>query len=310
MFLPLVAALATIPRLAHADASSAAAAQALFDDARRLLREGQVSEACSKLDESQRIDPGLGTALNLAACWERLGRTASAWALFREVEAGARRAAQVTRASEAAQRASALEPRLGRLTIVVDPCVEGIEVLRDGERVGAAQLGVAVPVDPGEHVVTGRTEGKTTFERRIVVDAAGSTVTVRITLPTPNDARAPEAPIAPPGPRGSRGWALAATGLGVLGLGAGATLGLFARARYDDSRRYCDGNACEQPGLDMRSDARGLGNAATVAFAAGLAFGGAAAVLWIAAPGGRAKPVSMVPQVRSDGVGVAAGGSF
>src|SRR3954467_7016553 len=72
------------PRAAHADATLAdkAAAQSLFDQGRSLMTKGQYAQACPKLAESQRLDPGLGTQFNLADCYEHLGQTASAWAGF------------------------------------------------------------------------------------------------------------------------------------------------------------------------------------------------------------------------------------
>src|SRR5581483_5876986 len=79
---------------AVARAGDPAAAQALFDQAKDLASQGRHVEACQKLEESEKLDPGIGTEFHLADCWQHLGRTASAWAMFREVESKARASGQ------------------------------------------------------------------------------------------------------------------------------------------------------------------------------------------------------------------------
>lgn len=68
----------------------AAAAQARFDEGRQLMAQGAFQQACVKLEQSLRLDPAVGTMLNLAVCEERAGHVPKACALFREVARQAR----------------------------------------------------------------------------------------------------------------------------------------------------------------------------------------------------------------------------
>src|SRR5258708_26309942 len=62
------------------DAMTKATAEALFADGRRLVGAGEYAAACPKFAARQKLDPGVGTSLNLADSYERMGRWASAWA--------------------------------------------------------------------------------------------------------------------------------------------------------------------------------------------------------------------------------------
>ena len=103
----------------RADASLAdkAAAQSLFDEGRKLMSAGKYAEACPKLAESQKLDPGVGTQFHLSDCYEKLGQTASAWAGFLEAASSTKSMGQGDREKVARDRAAALAPRLSKLTI-------------------------------------------------------------------------------------------------------------------------------------------------------------------------------------------------
>ena len=60
--------------------SNKATAEALFTEGRALATSGKCAEAIPKFQASQKLDPGVGTLLNLAECYEQVGKTASAWA--------------------------------------------------------------------------------------------------------------------------------------------------------------------------------------------------------------------------------------
>src|SRR5687767_251519 len=98
-------------------ADNRALAEQLFNEARDLVKAERWSEACPKFEASLRYDPVLGTRLNLATCYERIGKLASAWGLYRESVELARKAGDTRRADYAQKQAAALEPRLPKLAI-------------------------------------------------------------------------------------------------------------------------------------------------------------------------------------------------
>lgn len=78
--------------VARAQAQDQAAARALFEDGRRLLQNGKYEEACRRLEAASKLYASPGILLNLGDCYEKLGRSASAWTEFGEAAAVAARA--------------------------------------------------------------------------------------------------------------------------------------------------------------------------------------------------------------------------
>ncbi len=172
----------------RAVAGDPAAAQALFDSAKKHMVEGNYTQACHEFEDSQNHDAGLGTQFQLANCWQHLGRTASAWSLFREVESGAHAIGQNGRERVAHDRAAALEPRLSKIAFslpddmalasAADP--ESLEIRRDGIPIGREALRQPVPVDPGEQQLVVVARGKRPWQTTVSVPADGKTITVRV----------------------------------------------------------------------------------------------------------------------------------
>ena len=130
------------------------AAEALFQDGRRLLAAGNFKEACARFSESYAAEASSGTLLNLAHCHEKLGMTATAWAEYRVAARLARKQNRDDRAAVADEKAAALETDLARLTAIPSKVVPGLHVETEAGSLGEGGFGVAVPIDPGTHKVT------------------------------------------------------------------------------------------------------------------------------------------------------------
>jgi hypothetical protein len=324
----LAAALPVILASSPASAGDPAAAQGLFNDARKLIAEERWAEACPKLEESQRLDPGIGTLFNLANCHEHIGRSATAWAEFLEVASTAKSRAQTAREKAARDRAGAIEPNLTRLTISVKADTPDLAVSRDGESVGRAQWGVAVPVDPGPHKLVATAPGKHRWEGsvRIAPDAKSTELVVPALadeavpapvaiVPVSPPIAAPESP--PPiheaAGRTQRTVAIAVAGAGVVAVAVGAGFGLSAKGKHDDAQTHCDAtNHCDAAGVALRNDAIHAGTISTVAFGVGAAALVTGAVLFFIAPHEKAQSarIQASPLVGQNTSGLIVGGAW
>src|SRR5690349_6331749 len=80
---PLLAVLLLYP---HAGwAADAPTAEALFRAGREASDRGDHEVACERFHESYRLEPAVGTLLNIASCEEALGQLANAWEAYRHV---------------------------------------------------------------------------------------------------------------------------------------------------------------------------------------------------------------------------------
>jgi tetratricopeptide (TPR) repeat protein len=263
--------LAPVRVSAETTASQRATAEALFQQATALLEQKRFAEACEKLSSSHDLDPALGTMLYLADCYEQSGKTASAWALFREAAEKSKLAGQGEREQIASERAASLEKRLSQLTIVVPPAVRvpGLELTVNGAPVPSASWNGPLPLDPGGTRVEARAPGKKPWSTRLTV----STGPVMQTLQVPRLADAPRvAPLVEPSSaaRGSSqrtiGYVLGAAG--VVALAVGGVLGYRAYRLDKDSRGDCradEPNACTPKGVEQREDAKAAAALSTIA---------------------------------------------
>ena len=291
LVLALASALVAAPAFAQVSATDAALAEKLFEDGRQLMAKRRYEEACAKLTESQRLDGGVGTLLNLGECFEKAGKVASAWATYHQAEAAATRDGQRKRASFAAARAKALAPALSYLVIEADPSVQ---VTCDGRSVGASSLGSAMPFDAGIHTIEAIAMGKKPWSssvelapkatQRIVVPALEPepvTPVVPPPVPPPVVVRA-TAPKAPSTTQRTVGIALGAAG--VVGVGLGTFFGLRARSLNGDANARCGPTTCDREGFQLTSDAKDQATLSTIAFTLGAVALAGGLVLYLTAP--------------------------
>jgi hypothetical protein len=326
--------------------ADAAKADELFKTAKDELKHGLAADACAHFAESKRLVPGVGVTLYLGDCYQRVGRTASAWTAFRDAEALAHDHKD-KRAELAHHRAEVLEPKLSHLTIqVTGPApAAALEVTYDGHRVPRESWGAAFPVDPGEHVVVAQA-GSWSRTFGASVDAKASAMTVTIELPSSETRAAQSAQVAtqaPPAtasssspqtadsePQGTaaatpvaersgatRLWLTAGLGaVGVVGLGIGAVYGIMATSHRNQSNTGpCDASDyCSPDGLALRQQALSEATVSTVAFIIGIAGGAGAAAAYLLTSGTSSDPsrtgLTVGPAVGGGGAGAILRGSF
>lgn len=316
-----------------------AAAQALFDQGRKALEAGNYQVACRKLEQSQRIDPAIGTLLYLAECYEKTGRTASAWALFRQGASEAQAAGEAERARLGTEQANKLESKLSMLSIAVAPANKSLSdfsVQRGKDKVPRSLWGVAVPVDPGPIAIVATAPGHASWKETVTVgpDAARVSVTVPplaavaappppkpAPAPTPAPAPAPP-PSGPPPPKSvppngdtQRLIGVVVGGVGVVGLGLGTYFGLHAISENNDAKQFCTrGSVCfAQQGVSLTNDAKTSATISDIAFIAGAAAVAGGIVLYLTAPSKHAEQVGrlhLAPAFGPNSAGAALGGEF
>ena len=265
---------------APARADDPVLAEALFREGRAAIDAGDLATACSKFEQSYRLDPAPGTLLNLGDCEERRGRLATAWERFNRMHDTL--APNDDRRALARSRADAVASRLPKVKVVLaKDTPNDARVVRDGAPLDPAALGTLVPIDPGAHVlvvhVDGRRDEKVQLEmaegeKREVTLHAGPL------LPPP--------PVVVPPPEhhglgGRRVVGLVVAGVGVLALGGGGVVGALALGTQSQSQKTCSNGVCtDQQGIDLHERAKTQALVADVLFAAGVAFGAVGAVLW------------------------------
>jgi hypothetical protein len=239
-------ALIALPSRALAQQAEAAA-EALFRAGRDASQRGDAQTACDRFRESYRLEPALGTLLNIASCELELGQLSEAWRHFQDVTHAL--PAGDPRLALAHDKIAELDRKLARLTIVPAPgAAAGLEARLGEVSLGSASFGVALPFDPGSYTLEARAPEReprrypfalAPGERRVLEIDAGPV------LPAPAPAPAPAGSA-----DGARTAAFALFGTGAVGLVVSATCAALVLDRLSVVDDECDAHKqCSPEGL-------------------------------------------------------------
>ncbi|HET9952876.1 MAG TPA: hypothetical protein VFQ61_00150, partial [Polyangiaceae bacterium] len=163
--------------------SAQLAAEVLFLDGIKLMKEGRCADAVTKFHDSQELDPASGTLLNLAYCQVTLDRIASAWLTYRQALALAQASQKTQHAQIAREQAAKLEPVLPRLVLrSADAGARELIVELDGAPLTPSVWSLPVPVDPGGHHVRVKLEDGEVWQTELNISRAQRAI-VDIPLP-------------------------------------------------------------------------------------------------------------------------------
>jgi hypothetical protein len=302
-----------------------------------MKQKGKIAEACEKFEASERLEPKVGTELNLANCREKNGQTSSAWAMFALAAGNAKRAGIEDSAAEARKRVAALQKKLIYLTITVpaESQFDGLVIKRNETSLDRALWNQAVPVDPNEYTIVAEGPDHKSWSVTLAVKTKSKVIdvpkleetehkperkpddTTVTNEPTkrsdPDDTRTPP-PKRPEPPRKYKSTAIA---LGAIGAGAvvlAIGFGLHANNLESLSDEMCppDMMRCTNAhGVDLNSSARTDGWIANISWGIGtVAVAGAVVAWWLGSPAQQSDTVTVAPIVGRDRTGVALEGHF
>jgi len=277
-----------------------AAAEALFSDGERLLKEGKIAEACEAFEGSNRIETRAGTLINLGLCREQNGQLASAWSAFKDALT---RVKDPKKQQIATEHVAAIEPKLSYITINVpdESRIDGLVVSRNTVTLDAALWNRAVPVDGGTYVIAGHAPGHEEWSTTVTVPNESGKVAVEVPrfkelaklITPPPGSKDPSKPetetddgsaSAPSIFTPKRKLAIGIGAFGVVAIGAGALFGVQAKGFQDDAFALCPNPDVNCPDGNRANDLIDKGHSramfANVSFGVGAAALIGAGVLW------------------------------
>ncbi len=223
-----------------ARAQDVASAKALFDQGLAAMQAGDYEAGCPSLEASYKLDQRLGTLFTLAECEAKWGHTATALARYDNYVALVKglppeyKEQQAERVKIAAAQEVVLRGQVPELTLSLPAGAPPSTLVRkDGIEIANAAIGVSLPVDPGDHVLSTELPGGKAAEVHVTIQN-GEERLLALPMPPPAPRAASSAPSA------RRIGSYVAFGVGGVGLLLGAVTGGLAIAKKSVITRHCD----------------------------------------------------------------------
>lgn len=312
-------------RAEDADAAETAAARALAVEGVKLAQADQCDQALEKLEPAEKLKHSPIVLRHLGECQVKVGRwvegSESLRKLLREPLPADASPALAAAHESATATLRDIKPRIPNMKILLNaPAGADVTIKVDGKEVADSVVGIALPTDPGEHVVEATAPGffKATSSVKLV-PSASAFVTLDLkrdpNAPRPEKAaaatsapgatheteKASAAPAHPADHGSNTGKVLAYTSyaLAAASLGAGIVFGQSARNDEKALQTACPNHVCSEAQRDALDSAKTKGTISTIAFAtagAGLTLG---TILLFTSSGSHSENASARPAVRA-----------
>ncbi|NUP11271.1 MAG: hypothetical protein HOW73_34935 [Polyangiaceae bacterium] len=264
----LLAAGLLLTPIAGAAAPSAqdkAAAKTSWAKGKQLEKLGKTDEAVAALRAAVERDPKAQYQLDFARALAKTDALREAVKVAEAVTTTKEPNAQRAKAA-AAQLKKDLEAKIPSLKVRVRGAdVKAATVQVDGQ---AFEVDKELPLDPGEHKVTGKVGDQPEVTETIDLAVSEHKV-VSLDLAPKVAAKAADKDEEKEGGGGNMAPAAVLYGIGGAGLAAGAVLGVLAFNKTGEVEELCGGSVCPPEYADDVALAQDYGTASTVAFALG-----------------------------------------
>ncbi len=287
----------------HAAAQEQTAEERL-EEARRSYRDGLSLEAAGDWARALRRFEAVAEVrltpqvrFHIARSKEKLGRLTEALGEYRLAEYEATDLSE-TELTEIRRARESLESRIPRLHVTTSGVIGGATISLDGVEIGRDRLGVALPVDPGEHRVVIRFEDGRVEEYVIEVLEGQTRILELVIESKPKNL--------PPSSTGSvrrtddavPWWSWVAGGVGAGALIAGGILFYLRQDDLDTLSENCERGICRKEYRDEYDRVRNYSVLAPVAMTFGAAAVGVGVYGWALAPTEASASRRSAPSVR------------